>query len=146
MTLYRGLAAARQVETTETSSTSEQKPVSFGGVVSKVTAPRTEDKPTSSTPSMDGCHLCGHQEGGTCCSTCHKIACSQHIRVRIDQKTQKALPVCRSGSFLDESTRLAGLESLPLTLHELTDGIKALDCLCSSTTIQHGGSAKSFQD
>eukprot|EP00971_Amphidinium_carterae_P036987 726843-Amphidinium_carterae.2 len=85
MTLYRGVAAARQVETTETSSTSEQKPVSFGSVVSKVTAPQTEVRSTSSIPSTDGCHLCGHQEGGTCCSTCHKIACSQHIRVRVHQ-------------------------------------------------------------
>eukprot|EP00971_Amphidinium_carterae_P187980 3731213-Amphidinium_carterae.1 len=35
MTLYRGVAAARQGETTDTSSTSEQKPVSFGSVAPK---------------------------------------------------------------------------------------------------------------
>eukprot|EP00971_Amphidinium_carterae_P347227 6489124-Amphidinium_carterae.1 len=108
MTLYRGVAAARQVETTETSSTSGQQPVSFGSVVSKVTAPKTEEEVevgtrggpsahvptahTSSTHVNHGCHLCGQPEGGSCCSTCHKIACSQHIRVKIDQKAQKALP------------------------------------------------------
>eukprot|EP00971_Amphidinium_carterae_P150078 2974988-Amphidinium_carterae.1 len=94
---------------------------------------------------MHGCHLCGHQEGRSCCSMCNKIACSQHIRVKIDQKAQKALPVCRSCSFLDEATRLAGLESSPLFLHKLTGGVKALDCLCASTTTQPGGSAKSCQ-
>eukprot|EP00971_Amphidinium_carterae_P148525 2944632-Amphidinium_carterae.1 len=29
----------------------------------------------------------------------------QHIRVKIDQEQQKALPVCRSCSFMDESSR-----------------------------------------
>eukprot|EP00971_Amphidinium_carterae_P344371 6484731-Amphidinium_carterae.1 len=146
MTLYRGVTAARQGETTDTSSTSEQKPVSFGSVVSKVTAPATEEKSIPSTSAVHGCHLCGHQEGGSCCSMCNKTACSQHIRVKIDQKAQQALPICRSCSFLDEATRLAGLESLPLSLHELTGGIKALDCLCASATTQPNGSAKSFQD
>eukprot|EP00971_Amphidinium_carterae_P300475 5969978-Amphidinium_carterae.1 len=146
MTLYRGVAAARQGETTDTSSTSEQKPVSFVSVVSTVTAPAAEEKSTPSPPFVHGCHLCGQQEGGSCCSMCHKTACSQHIRVKIDQKAQQALPICRSCSFLDETTRLAGLLSLPLALHELTGGIKALDCLCASTTTQPSGSAKSFQD
>eukprot|EP00971_Amphidinium_carterae_P092434 1830052-Amphidinium_carterae.2 len=116
---------ARQVGTTETSSTSEQKPVSFGTVVSKVAAPHSEEKGS---------------EGVL------KLACSQHVGVRIDQQNQKALPVCRSCSLLDESSRLAGLEALPLTLHELPDGIKALDCLCSSTSAQDSGFAKSYQD
>eukprot|EP00971_Amphidinium_carterae_P309293 6146464-Amphidinium_carterae.1 len=68
MTLYRGVAAARQGETTDTTSTSERKPVSFGSVMSKVTAPATEATPTSLPPFMQGCHLCGSQEGGSCCS------------------------------------------------------------------------------
>eukprot|EP00971_Amphidinium_carterae_P292485 5806475-Amphidinium_carterae.1 len=110
MTLYRGVAAAQQGETTDTSSTSEQKPVSFGSVASKVTAPATKEKSIPSSSSVHGCHFCGHQEGGSCCSMCNKTACSQHIRVKIDQKAQQALPICRSCSFLDEATRLAGLE------------------------------------
>eukprot|EP00971_Amphidinium_carterae_P291289 5783365-Amphidinium_carterae.1 len=96
MTLYRGVKAARRGETTDTSSTSERKPVSFGNTVAKVTAPVPEANKTPPLSVIAGCHLCGQQEGGSCCSVCCKTVCSQHVRVKIDQKAQQALPICRS--------------------------------------------------
>eukprot|EP00971_Amphidinium_carterae_P176858 3506939-Amphidinium_carterae.1 len=63
MTLYRGGAAARQGETTDTSSTSEQKPVSFGSAVSRVTTPAAEEKSTPSPLScMDAIYVAAKKE------------------------------------------------------------------------------------
>eukprot|EP00971_Amphidinium_carterae_P099074 1959167-Amphidinium_carterae.2 len=70
-------------------------------------------------------HMCGESRGSTCCSNCGKLACSQHIRVKVDQQQQKALPVCRSCPLMDESSRHSGLEALPLNITELTDGIRS---------------------
>eukprot|EP00971_Amphidinium_carterae_P208939 4145054-Amphidinium_carterae.6 len=134
----------RPVDTTDTSSTSGQKPVSFVPAVSSLETQESENKGSEEVLSpldplgkllREGCYLCGESKGGTTCSICEKLACSQHIRVRIDQQQQKALPVCRSCSLLDESSRHTGLETLPLNINELTEGIKALDCLCSSTFV-----------
>eukprot|EP00971_Amphidinium_carterae_P344243 6484503-Amphidinium_carterae.1 len=47
---------------------------------------------------------------------------------------------------MDESSRHTGLQTLPLKINELTDGIKALSCLCSSLSAEEGESVKSFQE
>eukprot|EP00971_Amphidinium_carterae_P303633 6033212-Amphidinium_carterae.1 len=47
---------------------------------------------------------------------------------------------------MDESSRHTGLQTLPLKITELTDGIKALNCLCSSLSGEEGESVTSFQE
>eukprot|EP00971_Amphidinium_carterae_P129333 2561636-Amphidinium_carterae.1 len=144
----------RVADTTETITTSDQKTFSLGPAVSSFEVRQKNSGPEEvlspleplEKTSTEGCYLCGDCQGGTSCSTCGKLACSQHIRVKIDQQKQKALPVCRSCSLMDEYSRHTGLETLPLKINELTDGIKALNCLCSSLSPEEGGSVKSFQE
>eukprot|EP00971_Amphidinium_carterae_P248353 4930433-Amphidinium_carterae.1 len=155
MELFPGMKLqSRPADTTETTSASDQKTFSLGPAVSSFEVQQKNSEGPKEVlspleplerPSIEGCYLCGDCKGGTSCSTCGKLACSQHIRVKIDQQKQKALPVCRSCSLMDESSRHTGLETLPLKINELTDGIKALNCLCSSLSAEDGESVKSFQ-
>eukprot|EP00971_Amphidinium_carterae_P257092 5104009-Amphidinium_carterae.1 len=117
----------RPADTTETTTASDQKTFSLGPAVSSFEVrQKNSDGPkevlapleTLERPSIEGCYLCGDSKGGTSCSTCGKLACSQHIRVKIDQQKQKALPVCRSCSLMDESSRHTGLDTLPLKINE----------------------------
>eukprot|EP00971_Amphidinium_carterae_P075774 1497311-Amphidinium_carterae.1 len=143
----------KRPETSDT--TSDQKPstVSFGAVS------YSSQKQEESTPIGDevnikhaseikegrGCYLCGEGEGSSRCYLCKNIACCQHLRVKIDQKTKQAMPICRSCSLTDETSRKVGLESLPVKVHHLVEGVKALSNLCAGTKEQSSGSVKSYQ-
>eukprot|EP00971_Amphidinium_carterae_P304930 6059614-Amphidinium_carterae.1 len=144
----------KRPETSDT--TSDQKPptVSFGALSS---SSRTQETITPSGDEVNiryaseiegekGCYLCGQEEGSSRCYMCENIACCQHLRVKIDQKTQQATPICRSCSLTDETSRKAGLDSLPVKVHHLVEGVKALSSLCASTEEQPNyGSVKSYQ-
>eukprot|EP00971_Amphidinium_carterae_P173362 3436633-Amphidinium_carterae.1 len=141
-------------DSTVTTTVTDQKTFSLGPAVSSVDTQKDGGGPKEVlspsdplvTTSTEGCYLCGDCQGGTDCSMCGKRACSQHIRVKVDQQKQKALPVCRSCSFVDASSRHTGLQALPLKITELTEGIKALNCLCSSLSTEEGESVTSCQE
>eukprot|EP00971_Amphidinium_carterae_P221446 4396141-Amphidinium_carterae.1 len=135
-------------------TTSDQKPstVSFGAVsyssqAQETGVPSGEEvniKHASEMKEEKGCYLCGQNEGSSRCYLCKNIACCQHLRVKIDQKTNQATPICRSCSLTDETSRKAGLESLPVKVHQLVEGVKALSSLCACTEEQSSGSVKSY--
>eukprot|EP00971_Amphidinium_carterae_P297008 5900456-Amphidinium_carterae.1 len=144
---------SRNPEVSDT--TSDQKPstVSFGAVSSSSRKPEestpireeVEIKYASEIKKGKGSYLCGQEEGGSRCHMCKNVACCLHLRVKIDQKTNQALPICRSCSLTDETSRKVGLEPLPVKVPHLVEGVKAMSNLCAGTKEHSSGPVKSYQ-
>eukprot|EP00971_Amphidinium_carterae_P264139 5240033-Amphidinium_carterae.1 len=93
---------SRKPEVSDTTSSQMPSTVSFGAVSSGSKRPEEstliqeerEIKYAPNNKNGHGCYLCGQEEGSSRCHMCKKIACCLHLRVKIDQKTNQAMPIC----------------------------------------------------